>query len=501
MDFMDNMGGDHTDRNVLCGEEIRNMDNKIKAFIENEIRSRLRKYDVVSGSDCNDESLLCFMKDNAAVSKELLYKFLNDELCDYGKNAFELLQATTGVNTDKLLLDQTVPEKIRDAYTMLIENCQIFLDEDNPWLIYRKDILRGIAFHEWINKLTYSGIDLTEGYMKNGSMDEFINLPISIGLCIDEHWYTAYIKELGGGILNSEIISKSRYLNIFKNEKMSDEDIAGIAPSKIKEKGVPYRNYRDLLTKITEKELSAADIWFLKNTLAPELVVSIGDMLRDRSIGEDDRKLIKIICKCLPPSIRFYLFEAIKPLYKYIEETLVKKLNRDERDRYVNIVFEKLSRIIDEVNRIYLCVTEKVNTLLDHYKISADDFILLDSTVNSAFSTGDDFHMLPPTVEYENETGFYGIDKKWVNLEVENDSSKVKRKKYIDFLPETNDGSDNTLSKVVFYVISALNAERESNLISRHNDGYNALEKDDKDKQQVMKLMLSFKNRLYRTIM
>ena len=311
MDFMDNMGGDHTDRNVLCGEEIRNMDNKIKAFIENEIRSRLRKYDVVSGSDCNDESLLCFMKDNAAVSKELLYKFLNDELCDYGKNAFELLQATTGVNTDKLLLDQTVPEKIRDAYTMLIENCQIFLDEDNPWLIYRKDILRGIAFHEWINKLTYSGIDLTEGYMKNGSMDEFINLPISIGLCIDEHWYTAYIKELGGGILSSEIISKSRYLNIFKNEKMSDEDIAGIAPSKIKEKGVPYRNYRDLLTKITETELSAADIWFLKNTLAPELVVSIGDMLRDRSIGEDDRKLIKIICKCLPPSIRFYLLVGI----------------------------------------------------------------------------------------------------------------------------------------------------------------------------------------------
>ena len=161
----------------------------------------------------------------------------------------------------------------------------------------------------------------------------------------------------------------------------------------------------------------------------------------------------------------------------------------------------KLSRIIDEVNRIYLCVTEKVNALLDHYKMSADDLILLDSTVNSAFSTGDDFHMLPANIEFENETGFYGIDKKWVNLEVENDSFKVQRKKYIDFLPETNDGSDNTLSKVVFYVISALNAERESNLISRHIDGYNALEKDDKDKQQVMKLMLSFKNRLYRTIM
>ena len=188
-----------------------------------------------------------------------------------------------------------------------------------------------------------------------------------------------------------------------------------------------------------------------------------------------DRELIWIISGCIPPSIRVYLLEALRPAYMFIRNVI--KSNRDGNkinDTY-RTIFRKLSSVTAEINRIYLKGVWGTAKALDYAGVSVNALIKADDTVVNSVQFNDD---LPFIRDYEPK--LFNSDRSEYLLSDQKLIAKEQRNK----------------QRIAFYVISALQLRfSESPFLGELDLTY--LEDFDLTyRDQVLRYMHSFYSRL-----
>ena len=459
-----------------------------------QVQTRLRKYDPVRRfdlpSDLKEE--LKEKKKVIDLSAEDIGSIMESVFLDKRKTAFNRFYACIGHDYRTAKIYGNVSKDIRNIFAQLADNLEVFLDKSNSWDLYKKDVIRGVAYHEWIEKVSLSELTVINGYHKGGGRDEYRNVPIDITYS-DKSTVTIYCNSLGGGLLSSEILSKKSFYDIFKcNETVFNSFENGLS-SRDKEKGISYKNYRKLLGELLKKDIGEMDIWFLKNTLDPELVVDFGQMIKKRSITRRDRKLINILSKCMPPSIRLYLFEAVKPAYQYMQEVLSRNPDKENRDKNETVVFDKLQDTINGINQIYILLVETLWVYLQANNIKVKDFLASDTKLCGQFCSGDDFPMLRDVIKVTPpRDGFLRTDNKWIDLSADDSSKSIEGPMgFMDYIPEEENAS---FDKISFYIITALNDSWEKQRKINWDEDKEELEVD---VEATLMALRDFKSRLF----
>ena len=199
------------------------MDGKFK-YCE-EVSERLKKYDPLNYIRI-DKGKLSIAPQNlsSSVSPKYILDRLKEMYTNPQKECLNKLALLSGFDNQILPQSENISSRIRKHYAEFESDCMLFLDEGYSWDIYKKDILRGIAFHEWIESLEESEIDVDDGHYPHGGSDEFNNLPIKIELkeksvdnsAIGNSYHTIYLKTLGGGLLSRCTLFNQRISNIFR---------------------------------------------------------------------------------------------------------------------------------------------------------------------------------------------------------------------------------------------------------------------------------------------
>ena len=159
------------------------MDRKLIDYCEKVIRKRLEKYDPVIMAEkyLNDKPELDVENLDEDTGIEGVIKTISTLFVNQGSKArfiFGAMSGHTGINQIK---SPDIPMEIQGIYQQFEANCNIFLDEENCWDLYRKDILRGIAYHEWLkDSFNLSEEEIERGFYVKGDIGDYKNLPIDL---------------------------------------------------------------------------------------------------------------------------------------------------------------------------------------------------------------------------------------------------------------------------------------------------------------------------------
>lgn len=431
------------------------------------MQQRLSKYDLVEplmrqgeAEDiisnfkvaCNEEKV---MHSEGMVALSVLERIFSNS----ARDSFYLFEALCGIPFKPQYKDINLPESIHDIYQRSMDNLKIFRQGD--WWIYEKDVLRAVAYHDYVSDFKISKDEIVKGgpfYDR----EKYLNLPIDLKVQVESNDIVYYVfPEIGGGIINKLhwYDSKTSFRNIFLKEYME------FGPSgeykHIKKKGINYEILRNGIKDITAKPMSLADVWFFKNIFDPELFTCIYLALKGRSILTCDYSLIWILSGCKCPSIRLYVFEAIKHCYLYIREFI------GPNDKSMEFLLKELTTIVDSINNIFQNMVNITSFCLKRYSTSSEDAIANNSKIKKAFQRGDDFPFLLETNDIEliqshknlPENGGKGICKgssKGEKVKRKSENGMNISKGYCEYMPET---AELSMDKIAYCVITALNEQ------------------------------------------
>lgn len=394
------------------------MDSKLINYCEQAICKRLEKYDpvIIAEKYLNNKPELDVedLDEDAGIDGAI--KMIGTLFVNQRSKAMFLLGAMSGFTGMNQIKSPDIPMEIQGIYQQFEANCNLFLDEGNCWDLYRKDILRGIAYHEWLkNAFQLSEEEIERGFYIKGEIEDYRNLPIDLRIEYpdDGKIYYVYPRSISNGLLSKDSLKK--YTALFKlreQEKIKSilkgeyrtptkNGIAGERSSEIEKESFDYSLYEGLVSSICTRECEPEGVWFIKNTLSSNLVESLSAILNiSRNMDDYDRELIWIISGCIPPSVRIYLLEALRPAYMFIRNVIKSNRNGDKIDNAYRAIFRKLISLTAEINRIYLRSVWGIAMVLDYTGVSAKGLIKADETLVNSVQYNDD---LPFIRDYELE--------------------------------------------------------------------------------------------------
>lgn len=361
---------------------------------EKEIQQRLRRYDVVhlpentAAREAEIELAYdrCKEKAKGGDREEPGHIYITDVLREmfggFGDLYWQILTASRNV---PLYYEKNVPETIRAVYLKATENLKVIYD--GSWDLYMKDILRAVAYHEYLSDFKLNRTDLKSGPLFYDKT-EYENIPIDLEVCVDEDIWCAF-PAIGGGLLSEEYINNKdcMFKNIFKKGEL-EFDLSGGYKGK-KEKGISYSILYNEGKNIIENLGPDADVWFFKNVLDPELFTSLYLAIGGVSIRRYDYNLIWSLCKCKCPSIRLYIFEAIKPCYLYIRE-----IKNDLKRNYMEFLRERVDSTVRDINVKFESMVNLTALCLEKYSIRSKAIIAGLRGLDELFKNGDDFPLI-----------------------------------------------------------------------------------------------------------
>ena len=432
------------------------MVNKVVEYSETIIRDRLKKYDSIEKANMYLKSNLQepFEGIPETASATEILDIIRSIFVNQNSKAIFMFETMSGYTSRSQIKYLGIPIEIQDIYSQFESNCRIFLDESNCWDLYRKDILRGIAYHEWLKTSFHlSKEEIERGFYVKGDIEDYKNLPIDLQIKYPENGktYYAYPNSISNGLLSKD--SLKRYTALFKLKEQDKvksilngeyktpitNGTVGKRSSEFEKESFDFSLYEELRSNVCTEKMKAADIWFIKNTISSNLVESLSLILNsNKNTDNYDRNLIWIICGCIPPSIRIYLLEALKPAYIYLRNVIKSNRDRDKIDAVYKALFNQLKCIITEINQIYLKAAQKINQILEHTNVSANALIYLDETLLNSLSYNDD---LPFICDYESI-----LHKNATGYKLENSPMNSKQ----------TSKERNIKQRIAFYVISAL---------------------------------------------
>ncbi|GAA6293186.1 hypothetical protein F220043C3_16200 [Enterocloster asparagiformis] len=432
------------------------------------MQQRLRKYDIVESLTTQKEIENVLEKAEAYYNKEnvkhsgkvMALPLLENVYLGSNGYLYDLYESMCGVQRMPEYIDESVPEFIRSSYQSIRDNLRIFLKQ--TWWVYEKDVLRAVAYHDYVSNFKIG----KDGFVERRPFydrENYLNLPID--LKVQEELNGAFIyafPEIGGGFINKAHWndSNTNFRNIFLKEHIEFGQSGEYNGEK--EKGINYRILRREIQDITTNTMSLADIWFFKNVFDPELFTSVYLALKGTNIRQYDYKLIWILSKCKCPSIRLYIFEAIKPCYLYI-----RKYMKSERGS-IEYLLDKLTSIVDCINIIFQEMVNVTSVCFHKYETSSEEAVLHKSKLKEAFQRGDDFsYVFQNYMELEPcptdllKNGIKGI------CTFSSDSEEVKRKPtnridtaktYHDYMLDEVEVKPS-MDRIAYGVITALNEQ------------------------------------------
>lgn len=433
------------------------MINRLVEYSEATIRDRLKKYDPIEKANTQLKSNLPenFEGIPETASATEVLSIIRSLFVDQNKNAIFMFETMSRYTNRSQVKYPGVPMEIQNIYNQFEANCRLFLDESNCWDIYRKDILRGIAYHQWLKTSFHlSKEEIEHGFYVKGDIEDYKNLPVDLRIEYPRDskiTYYAYPTSISNGLLSKDNLK--RYTALFKlkeqekvkrilNGEYKTPTTSGTArkrSSEIEKESFDFSIYEELVDNICTEKMEAADIWFIKNTISSNLVESFSLVFNGgKNMNNYDRELIWIVSGCIPPSIRIYLLEALKPAYIYIRNVIKSNRDGDKIDTVYKALFNQLKCIISEINQIYLKAAQKINQILEHTNVSANALIYLDETLLNSLSYNDD---LPFICDYESI-----LHKNATGYKLENSPMNSKQ----------TSKERNIRQRVAFYVISAL---------------------------------------------
>lgn len=489
------------------------MTDSERIHYEKEIKQRLEKYDVLKQSTKQNidkafkESVENIyqevIKESNVQSKEQIavwiFQILFNAQSKQHWNMFSTISAYGYCPPQRRPIG--ISQELEALYSASEDNCSLLIDDTNSWWLYGKDVLRALSYREWVEQFSLKTEDIEISRPKDFDYEEYQNFPVWIGIHAENAQNKiAYISlSICGGLLGKELQSeKKKYLlGLFKREKVENDTLRYAK----KEKGIPFSSLARFLKEPKTEELSPADIWFLKNVFDPELTVSIGSMLGERSITDEDRKMIELLSQCRPVSVRLYLFEAVKAMYRYTGDHLKEGRKAAHKKDIYEEMGQLLSDTIDEVNSMFGDLTAKVEFILKHIGVSAERVYMHSEGLKNSFLRGDDFPFtintgftLPPKVQ-DSLAGCV-VAKRPGDPVVSEETSEMKttqqeqtkvENKYAKFVAES--ARKKTLSKILYLVVTNLNEAWKQDYLK-------ASRKQRKDYEEAWNFTLSFKDRL-----
>lgn len=435
-----------------------------------EMRKRLGRYDIVNEFTDKVEFNKFVEKikvrqieaNKTEDSEAKITRKVIRDILDECKYSFEALRIYDFKN-----LSGYVPKIIENIRSDVMENMKLFLN--CAWNLYEKDILRAVAYHEYVRtwELDNSVVVFEQLFYER---ENYRNTPIDFLVNKEDKFLCNIFPNIGGNMISSEYLlnKKDTFKNIYKKESqrfdinMVEVKTGSIQYNDKKGKGIAYDILREGIERITNNKLSSADIWFFKNVLDPELITSIYLAVGNRNLHDSDYNMIWILSECKCPSVRLYIFEAIKPYYQYIKEFT------NPKDQYMEVLLKDLECVVFNTNLIFRKMVNIVANCLEGLSVSAES--LVDD--ESIFQNGDDFPFIFEQ-GYQLETydpnywhdiaykcnGRYEESEKVVHEKSEEKiatEEKFANKKYADFMlrkPQLK------IEKIACGVISALNEQ------------------------------------------
>ena len=462
---------------------------EILRYYENEIKERLKKYDVLALTEkmrVSDEfrSRLgdvqrAIQKDNSECSSiEEARRIFQQLYVDPNLHSIQLFQVMSGIQiSTPFFIGGKIPGEIRGLYAAFWKNASLFTYKGNAWYIYRKDVLRAIAYHDWIQSMHLSGEDIEIVRPADITPDRYKNIPVWPTVRIERDRYgekeARIFLSIGGDILGRKFWEQVYLRNLFirQNEEYDEAgNMEGAGSLETKTKGVPYKNLRRAVQEIGKKKLTAADVWFFKNTIDPELIIGMCEIIGERNVVAEDYQLIWLLCKCRPASIRLYLLEAIKPAYGYIATYLKGGVNRKQREIIFTSLFDLLNEIIEKINGIFTETALEVRAILGSQKVSAAEFYESEVDLKRSFQSGDDFPFIERSevelsqnenriVNRNGEVEYISTSENGENNRVSSRRDGEEAKSYADYLPEKIRTNAGTPDRISYAVITALNKQ------------------------------------------
>lgn len=431
-----------------------------------EMRKQLGWYDVVNEFtdkvDFNkvvEEIKIKQLEANKTENSEIniTRKIIRDllEMCKY---SFEALRIYDFKN-----LYEYVPKIIENIRSDVMKNMSLFLNYD--WNLYEKDILRAAAYHEYVRTWDLDKSDVVFEQLFYAK-DNYRNTPIDFLVNKEGRFLCNIFPNIGGTMISPKYLlnKKDTFKNIYKKDSqrfdinMVEGEIRSIQYNDKKGKGIAYDILREGIERITNNKLSSADIWFFKNVLDPELITSIYLAVGNRNLHDSDYNMIWILSECKCPSVRLYVFEAIKPYYQYIKEFT------NPKDQYMEVLFKDLECVVFNINLIFRRMANIIANCLEGLSVSAES--LLDD--ESIFQNGDDFQFIFEQgyqLEKYNPNRWYDIAYKCNGRYEESEDivqekitteKNFENKKYADFMLQK---PELKIEKIACGVISALNEQ------------------------------------------
>lgn len=433
--------------------------------LRNELEHRLKVYDVVEDlgdakeqweniikelDGCNEGK---YIKD----SEKHVYSVLN-QIFPAGGTVQDVAGVFMSPHSSFRYKNMRIPKPIEELYQQALDSLRLLCQKS--WCLYAKDVLRAVAYHTCLKNIVLKENDFSET-IPMYDKKEFLNLPIDLEFQIDDKkmWYIG--QSIGGGIF--EKIHRGNKNNdwnfrfIFKKEKLEFDSTGYFA--KDKEKGLGYDNLKKAVKELTSQALTAADIWFIKNVLDLELITATDFIKSKGNLRRDDYKLLWILCGCKCPSIRLYLFEAIKHCYTYVRNYI--KPNQD----YIEFIMDDLECIVRAINENFQTMASVANFYICEY---SKDEALIDNCndrFNRAFDKGDDFLFIMSGSGYmishvePDIKNVIPLKKKIGEVqEPSEDTGQMEKKsthKYYEYLPV----GKNDTGKIAYGVITGLNEQ------------------------------------------
>lgn len=457
----------------------------------NEIQKQLKKYDIAIASDSknykqikqgfNDlfkvgwDDCINRLKEISQDQKNIadLWREIQIIFTDKTEFSFSLYHAMNGGMQGTIYSRTDIPRNLQAIYEKTIENVQLL---NRIEVIYSKDVMRAVAYHMYIEQLNLE----TEDVIIHSSLleiTEYQNMPINPCITLSKSVRSSsncYVfPDICGGLLEKiyvEDIPKTNWRSVFRKK----EPAYNKNPPRIWEyaKGINSQIRKELLTDISNTIGSAADIWFFKNVFDPELTVDIFKMVKQSNesptsglkVKAVEYNLIWNLCECNCPSVRLYLFEAIKPFYIF-----VKKYIHSDSDAMA-ILWKLVSNAIQEINFKFMIMVCFTFSCFKECGVTLSGINEAGIGTEDSFRCGDDFgfiennefHSMPSDmVGFVPARVEHGLDKM-----IKDTEQPSPGKKYVEHIEEEfcKQGDEaSCLNKIAFATMSALQERWEGN--------------------------------------
>lgn len=450
---------------------------------EKEIQTRLRKYDVVNLSwnqewqEAVRKNIEEYAETNGEQPEETDMFDLFEKAFSKRTRQLDFVEAMSGSFTIPELHADYIPIALSEVYLKTVENLKKF--REGCWWLYQKDVLRALAYHQWVSEFELKSNDI---YVATPFEDStsYKNVPINIKIeagineVIEKNGPYYVDSKIGGGIISKDFLGSKINHNFKYIYRKADQafDLTGKFISE-KEKGISYKVWREGIEYITKQSMSAADVWFFKNAWDPELTYALYREFekiekerkgkRESYINPFEYKVIWILCKCKCPSIRLYIFEAIKYCYFY------KPRFMDLKDTDKDFLLKELDFFITDVNLIFQYIVNATAAYSEENLLRKEKINKRCEDLNQIFQGGDDFLFI------FRETYSVGIPNT-----SEHGSGSIS--KYFNYMPETLNSKGD---RFAFLIISALNEQ------------WNSMNKEREQECEIGKFQEEFQSRLF----